>query len=59
MSRDGTIVPTLNSRLLDQAKRPRSHGENESPKPFIWTAGAADMLEEAKRARRTLNKQSA
>ena len=28
---------------------------NESPKPFIWTARAADILEKVKRARRTLN----
>jgi hypothetical protein len=26
---------------------------NESPKPFIWTARAADMLEKVKRARPT------
>jgi transposase len=29
---------------------------NESPKPFIWTARAAAILEKVKRARRTLNK---
>jgi transposase len=29
---------------------------NESPKPFLWTARAADILEKVKRARRTLNK---
>jgi hypothetical protein len=29
---------------------------NESPKPFIWTARAADILEKVKRPRRTLNK---
>ena len=29
---------------------------NESPKPFIWTARATDILEKVKRARRTLNK---
>ena len=28
---------------------------NESPKPFIWTARACDILEKVKRARRTLN----
>jgi transposase len=28
---------------------------NESPKPFIWTARATDILEKVKRARRTLN----
>jgi transposase len=28
---------------------------NESPKPFIWTARADDILEKVKRARRTLN----
>jgi len=29
---------------------------NESPKPFIWTARATDILEKVKRARRSLNK---
>jgi transposase len=29
---------------------------NESPKPFIWTARASDILEKVKRARRALNK---
>jgi hypothetical protein len=29
---------------------------NESLKPFIWTARAADILEKVKRARHTLNK---
>ncbi|PYX26150.1 MAG: IS630 family transposase, partial [Acidobacteria bacterium] len=29
---------------------------NQSPKPFIWTARAADILEKVKRARRTLHK---
>src|SRR6202171_3707941 len=28
---------------------------NESPKPFIWTARASDILEKVKRARRCLN----
>jgi len=28
---------------------------NKSPKPFIWTAKAADILEKVKRARRALN----
>jgi len=28
---------------------------NESPKPFIWTARASDILEKVKRARRSLN----
>ncbi len=28
---------------------------NESPKPFIWTARASDILEKVKRARQTLN----
>ena len=33
---------------------------NEKPKPFIWTAKAADILEKVKRARNTLhNPQSA
>ena len=29
---------------------------NENPKPFIWTASAADILEKVTRAHRTLNK---
>ncbi len=29
---------------------------HESPKPFIWSARAPDILEKVKRARRTLNK---
>ena len=29
---------------------------NQNPKPFIWTARAADILEKVKRARRTLHK---
>ena len=29
---------------------------NESPKPLIWTARAADILEKVKRARRALNR---
>ena len=29
---------------------------NQSPKPIIWTARAADILEKVKRARRTLHK---
>jgi transposase len=28
---------------------------NQSPKPFVWTAKAADILEKVKRARRTLD----
>jgi transposase len=28
---------------------------NEKPKPFIWTAKAADILEKVKRARASLN----
>ena len=28
---------------------------NSDPKPFIWTAKAADILEKVKRARKTLN----
>jgi hypothetical protein len=31
-------------------------GHNESPKPFIWTAKANDILEKVTRARATLNK---
>ncbi len=35
-------------------------GHNENPKPFIWTAKAADILEKVKRARAALhNRQSA
>jgi len=29
---------------------------NQNPKPFIWTARAADILEKVKRAHRTLHK---
>jgi hypothetical protein len=29
---------------------------NENPKPFIWTAKAADILEKVVRGRRTLDK---
>lgn len=29
---------------------------NQSPKPFLWTARASDILEKVKRARRALNK---
>ena len=32
---------------------------NESPKPFIWTAKAADILEKVKRTRAVLDLQSA
>jgi hypothetical protein len=28
---------------------------NQSPKPFIWTAKASDILEKVKRARRALD----
>jgi hypothetical protein len=28
---------------------------NRSPKPFIWTAKASDILEKVKRARRSLD----
>jgi hypothetical protein len=31
MSPEWTIVPKLNSRLLDQVMRPSSHWQNESP----------------------------
>jgi hypothetical protein len=31
---------------------------NQSPKPFIWTARAADILEKVKRARHTLHKRN-
>jgi hypothetical protein len=31
---------------------------NERPKPFIWTAKAADILEKVKRARASLNNRS-
>jgi hypothetical protein len=29
---------------------------NQSPKPFIWTAKASDILAKVKRARRALHK---
>jgi hypothetical protein len=29
---------------------------NSDPKPFIWTATAADILEKVKRGRRKINK---
>ena len=38
---------TQNRRLSDK--------HNQSPKPFIWTAKAFDILEKVKRARRTLH----
>jgi len=28
---------------------------NDNPKPFVWTAKAADILEKVKRARKALN----
>ena len=28
---------------------------NDSPKPFVWTAKASDILEKVKRARKALN----
>jgi hypothetical protein len=31
------------------------HNYNQSPKPFIWTAKASDILEKVTRARRTLD----
>jgi hypothetical protein len=33
-----------------------SDRHNESPKPFIWTARASDILEKVKRARRVMHK---
>jgi hypothetical protein len=33
--------------------------QNEHPKPFIWAAKAADILEKVKRAQSTLNLPSA
>ncbi|MGO9936671.1 MAG: hypothetical protein ACLPH3_03280, partial [Terracidiphilus sp.] len=45
------------ANALRQAAQPY---HNESPKPFIWTAKAADILEKVKRARAALhNGQSA
>ncbi len=32
------------------------HNYNQSPKPFIWTAKASDILEKVTRARRILDK---
>jgi len=44
-------VPELISAIEDYIQ---SH--NQSPKPFIWTAKASDILEKVTRARRTLDK---
>jgi len=43
-------VPELISAIEDYIQ---SH--NQSPKPFIWTAKASDILEKVTRARRTLD----
>jgi len=32
------------------------HDHNKTPKPFIWTAKASDILEKVTRARRALHK---
>jgi transposase len=44
-------VPELISAIQDYI-----HNHNQSPKPFIWTAKASDILEKVTRARRTLDK---
>ena len=44
-------VDELNSAIMDYIEV-----HNESPKPFIWTAKASDILEKVKRAREKLNK---
>ena len=44
-------VPELISAIEDYI-----HNHNQSPKPFIWTAKASDILEKVTRARRTLDK---
>lgn len=44
-------VPELISAIEDYI-----HKHNQSPKPFIWTAKASDILEKVTRARRTLDK---
>jgi hypothetical protein len=31
-------------------------GQNQNPKPFLWTAKAQDILEKVTRARAALNK---
>ena len=43
-------VEELISALLDYIDQ-----HHENPKPFIWTATAADILEKVKRARAALN----
>ena len=44
-------VPELISAIQDYI-----HNHNQSPKPFIWTAKASDILEKVTRPRRTLDK---
>ena len=42
-------------RELVTAINPYVDRHNETPKPFIWTASANDILEKVKRARGALN----
>lgn len=44
-------VPELEQAMYDYVEH-----HNQHPKPFIWTAQAADILEKVKRARATLDK---
>jgi transposase len=44
-------VPELISAIEDYI-----HHHHQSPKPFIWTAKASDILEKVTRARRILDK---
>ncbi len=41
---------------LIQAVEDYVDGHNQSPKPFIWTAQASDILEKVRRARKKLVK---
>ena len=43
------------TRELESAIRHFIQAHNQNPKPFIWTAKAADILEKVKRARSALN----
>jgi hypothetical protein len=44
-------VPELTQAITDYVAR-----HNDNPKPFIWTATAADILEKVKRGRKRLDK---
>lgn len=45
-----------NIEELTEAIEAHIEAHNAAPKPFIWTASAADILEKVKRGRRTLDK---